>query len=149
MVSKRLKEYKIDNRYVEMLESKNENNLSYYESLHYIKNVKDKKTVILGFDNVSRRYKLNDISWLYDVKFELLNDDNIDKIFIIGRFRYDVLTRLKYANIPDGKIVVVDKIDDIIDKVRNESVGNIYTMVCFDMTEILRKKIMEANNGKN
>lgn len=149
MVSKRLKEYKIDNRYVEMLESKNENNLSYYESLHYIKNVKDKKTVILGFDNVSRRYKLNDISWLYDVKFELLNDDNIDKIFIIGRFRYDVLTRLKYANIPDGKIVVVDKINDIIDKVRNESVGNIYTMVCFDMTEILRKKIMEANNGKN
>lgn len=149
MVSKRLKEYKIDNRYVEMLESKNENNLSYYESLHYIKNVKDKKTVILGFDNVSRRYKLNDISWLYDVKFELLNDDNIDKIFIIGRFRYDVLTRLKYANIPDEKIVVVDKINDIIDKVRNESVGNIYTMVCFDMTEILRKKIMEANNGKN
>ena len=149
MVSKRLKEYKVDNRFVEMLESKNENNLSYYESLHYIKNVKNKKTVILGFDNVSRRYKLNDISWLYDVKFELLNDDNIDKIFIIGRFRYDVLTRLKYANIPDEKLVVVDKIDDIIDKVRNESVGNIYTMVCFDMTEILRKKIMEANNGKN
>lgn len=149
MVSKRLKEYKVDNRFVEMLESKNENNLSYYESLHYIKNVKNKKTVILGFDNVSRRYKLNDISWLYDVKFELLNDDNIDKIFIIGRFRYDVLTRLKYANIPDEKLVVVDKIDDIIDKVRNESVGNIYTMVCFDMTEILREKIMEANNGKN
>ena len=132
-----------------MLESKNENNLSYYESLHYIKNVKDKKTVILGFDNVSRRYNLNDISWLYDVKFELLNDDNIDKIFIIGRFRYDVLTRLKYANISDTKLVVVDNIDDIIYKVRNESVGNIYTMVCFDMTEILRKKIMEANNGKN
>ena len=149
MVSKRLKEYKINNRFVEMLESKNENNLSYYESLHYIKNVKDKKTVILGFDNVSRRYNLNDISWLYDVKFELLNDDNIDKIFIIGRFRYDVLTRLKYANISDTKLVVVDNIDDIIYKVRNESVGNIYTMVCFDMTEILRKKIMEANNGKN
>lgn len=149
MVSKRLKEYKINNRFVEMLESKNENNLSYYESLNYIKNVKDKKTVILGFDNVSRRYNLNDISWLYDVKFELLNDDNIDKIFIIGRFRYDVLTRLKYANISDTKLVVVDNIDDIIYKVRNESVGNIYTMVCFDMTEILRKKIMEANNGKN
>ena len=149
MVSKRLKEYKINNRFVEMLESKNENNLSYYESLHYIKNVKDKKTVILGFDNVSRRYNLNDISWLYDVKFELLNDDNIDKIFIIGRFRYDVLTRLKYANISDTKLVVVDNIDDIIYKVKNESVGNIYTMVCFDMTEILRKKIMEANNGKN
>ena len=149
MPSKRMKEYKINNRNIEMLESKNENNLSYYESLHYINNIKGKKTIILGFDNVSRRYKLNDISWLYDVKFELLNDKDIDKIFIIGRFRYDVLTRLKYANIPDDKLIVVDNLDNIIDRILNESSGNIYTMVCFDMTEVLRKKIMEANNGKN
>ena len=149
MPSKRMKTYNIDGRTIEMLESKNENNLSYYESLHYIKNIKDKKTIILGFDNVSRRYKLNDISWLYDIDFELLNDNNIDKIFIIGRFRYDVLTRLKYANIPDEKLIVVDKINNIIKKVKNESIGNIYTMVCFDMTEILRKKIMEESHGKN
>lgn len=149
MPSKRMKTYNIDGRTIEMLESKNENNLSYYESLHYIKNIKDKKTIILGFDNVSRRYKLNDISWLYDIDFELLNDNNIDKIFIIGRFRYDVLTRLKYANIPDEKLIVVDKINNIIKKIKNESIGNIYTMVCFDMTEILRKKIMEESHGKN
>ena len=149
MPSKRMKEYKIDNRNVEMLESKNENNLSYYESLHYISNVKGKKTIILGFDNVSRRYKLNDISWLYDVKFELLNDDNIDKIFIIGKFRFDVLTRLEFANIPSEKLVVVDNLNNIISKIKNESKGNIYTMVCFDMTEILRKKILEENHGKN
>lgn len=147
--SKRMKTYNIDGRTIEMLESKNENNLSYYESLHYIKNIKDKKTIILGFDNVSRRYKLNDISWLYDIDFELLNDNNIDKIFIIGRFRYDVLTRLKYANIPEEKLIVIDKINNIIKKVKNESIGNIYTMVCFDMTEILRKKIMEESHGKN
>lgn len=149
MPSKRMKTYNIDGRTIEMLESKNENNLSYYESLHYIKNIKDKKTIILGFDNVSRRYKLNDISWLYDIDFELLNDNNIDKIFIIGRFRYDVLTRLKYANIPEEKLIVIDKINNIIKKVKNESIGNIYTMVCFDMTEILRKKIMEESHGKN
>lgn len=150
MPSKRMKSYTIDNRNVEMLESKNENNLSYYESLHYIKNIKNKKTIILGFDNVSRRYNLNDISWLYDVDFELLNNDNnIDKIFIIGRFRYDVLTRLKYANIDNNKLVVVDKLDNIIENIKNESSGDIYTMVCFDMTEILRKKIMEETHGKN
>ena len=43
---------------------KNENNLSYYESLHYINEQKKKKTIILGFDNVSRRYNLNDIVWI-------------------------------------------------------------------------------------
>ena len=147
--SKRMKTLKIDDRLVNMIESKNENNLSYYESLHYIKEQKNKKTVILGFDNVSRRYNLNDLSWLYDVKFELLNDDSIDKIFIIGRFRYDVLTRLEYANIDKEKLILIDNINTLIDKIKKESTGDIYTMVCFDMTEILKKLILEDNNGKN
>ena len=147
MEAKRGKVLKLDNRYVHMIESKNENNLSYYESLQYINQVSGKKTIILGFDNVSRRYSLNDLSWLYDVNFELLNDKNIDKIFIIGRFRYDVLTRLKYANISDEKLVLIDNLNNLIEKVKEESSGDIYTMVCFDMTEVLRKKILEVNNG--
>ena len=147
--SKRMKELYIEDRQVHMIESKNENNLSYYESLHYINEQKNKKTVILGFDNVSRRYNLNDISWLYDVKFELLNDKYVDKIFIIGRFRYDVLTRLEYANLDKEKLVLIDNIDTLISRVKNESVGDIYTMVCFDMTAIIKKKILEETNGKN
>ena len=144
--SKRMKEMFIGDRPVNMLESKNENNLSYYESLHYIKHIKGKKTIILGFDNVSRRYNKNDLSWLYDVKFELLNDESIDKIFIIGRFRYDVLTRLNYANIDKNKLILIDNIDTLIPRIKNESVGNIYTMVCFDMTDIIRKKIKEETH---
>ena len=149
MVSKRLKEYKVDNRFVEMLESKNENNLSYYESLHYIKNVKDKKTVILGFDNVSRRYKFNDLSWLWDVEFELLNEKNIDKIFVIGRFRYDVVTRLELANIANDKIILVDDLNNLLDLVKEKSVGDIYTMVCFDMTANILKLIKDDENENN
>ncbi len=144
--SKRMKQFKINNRIVNMLESKNENNLSYYESLHYIREQHKKKTIILGFDNVSRRYKFNDISWLYDVKFELLNDKYIDKIFIIGKFRYDVLTRLNYANIEKEKCILIDNIDTLIKKIKEDSMGEIYTMVCFDMTEIIKKKIKEDNN---
>ena len=147
--SKRMKTLNIDSRTVNMIESKNENNLSYYEALHYIKEQHKKKTVILGFDNVSRRYKYNDLSWLYDVQFELLNDKYIDKIFILGRFRYDVLTRLTYANIDKEKLILVDNLDNIVEMIKKQSNGEIYTMVCFDMTAILKKKILEDNNGKN
>ena len=147
MESKRGKDLILNNRTVHMIESKNENNLSYYETLNYITQVSGKKTVILGFDNVSRRYNFNDLSWLYDTKFELLNDKNIDKIFVIGRFRYDCLTRLKYANIDEDKIILIDNLDTLINKVKNESIGDIYTIVCFDMTEIIKKKILEDNNG--
>lgn len=137
--AKRGHTYKIANREMIMLESKNENNLSYYQSIKTIVADKKKKTVILGFDNVSRRYKFNDLSWLWDVEFELLNQRSIDKIFIIGRFRYDVATRLAYASIPENKIILVDDVQDILNIIKEKSSGTIYTMVCFDMTAKLKE----------
>lgn len=143
--SKRLKSLKYHNREVDMLESKNENNLSYLQSLNYINNYKGKKTIILGFDNVSRRYKYNDISWLYDVDFEVLDLKNIDKILCIGRFRYDVYARLRLANIDEDKLVIVDNIKNISEEL-DKTEGTIFTMVCFDMTAVLKKIFMEDNN---
>ncbi len=142
--TKRGKSLSIKGRKLTMLESKNENNLSYFQSLNFIINQKDKKSIIMGFDNISRRYKTTDLSWLYDVDFELLNKDkNIDKIFCIGKFRYDVATRLEYAGIDKNKIILVDDLDNIMKLVDKKSQGDIYTMVCFDMTAIIRKKALE------
>ena len=146
--SKRLKTYNFNNRKVEMIESKNENNLSYLQSLNYINNHKEDKTIIIGFDNVSRRYNYNDISWLYDVDFEILDLKTIDKIIVIGRFRLDVLARLNTAGIPDDKIILVDNMKNI-NEILNNTKGTIFTMVCFDMTAILKKIFMEDKNDKN
>ena len=131
--SKRANSYTYNNNPFIMLESKNENALSYYQSLKYITNTKGKKSVILGFDNVSRRYKFNDLSWLYDVEFELLKDKNVNKIFIIGRFKYDILNRLALANIDTKKLVLVEELSDL-KTLLTEVNEPIYTMVCFDMT---------------
>lgn len=143
--SKRLKNLTFDNRLVQMIESKNENNLSYLQSLNYINNYPNEKTIILGFDNVSRRYKYNDLSWLYDVDFEILNLKNIDKIIIIGRFRYDCLARLLNANIPEDKILLIDDVEDI-PKLLKTTKGTIFTMVCFDMTAVLKRIFLEEQN---
>lgn len=147
--SKRGHALTLDNRRVTMLESKNENALSYYQSLKYIVNEENKKTVILGFDNVSRRYKYNDLSWLWDVDFELLNDELIEKIVLIGRFKWDVRVRLNYAKIPNKKIIMLEDMNQFAEVILNETNGDIYTMVCFDMTEILLNKIKEYQNGNN
>jgi len=142
--AKRMKEYRLGKRKVEMIESKNENALSYLQSINFIKSEHGKKTIIIGFDNVSRRYSYNDISWLYDVDFELLNDNSIDKIFCIGRFKYDVYTRLKYAGIREEKLIIVDDLNNILELVKKKSKGSIYTMACFDMTAILKKLLNEG-----
>lgn len=147
--SKRGKVLQLGTRPITMLETKNENNLSYYQSLKFIANQKGLKTIILGFDNVSRRYKFNDLSWLWDVEFELLNDENIDKIFIVGRFRYDIITRLEIANIDQNKIIIVDDLNNLINLVKTQSKGNIYTMVCFDMTANILNKLKDDENENN
>ena len=128
-----------------MLESKNENNLSYYQSIKYIVSKKGIKTIILGFDNVSRRYKYNDLSWLWDVDFEKLNDKNIDKIIVIGRFRYDVATRLDLAGIKKDKMILVDDFNNLLNIVKTTK-GELYTMVCFDMTANILNLIKEENH---
>ena len=146
--AKRGKEFLINGRKLTMLETKNENNLSYYQSIRYIKDQEGKKSIILGFQNVSRRYKFNDLSWLYDIDFELLNDENIDKIFILGRFKYDVKCRLMMANISEEKMVLVDDVNNLPELVK-DSVGDIYTMVCFDMTEAILKVVRSVNDENN
>ena len=146
--SKRLTKLALNDCEVNMLESKNENNLSYFQSLDYINNFDGLKSIVLGFDNVSRRYKENDISWLYDVDFEHLDMTNIDYIYCIGRFRYDVATRLINAGIAEDKLILVDNIANIKNDLE-KSKGTIFTMVCFDMTEILTNIFKREDNNEN
>ncbi len=144
-IPKRLNIYNFYGRTWQMLSSKNENNLSYKQSIDYILHEKGTKTIVLGFDNSSRRYKENDVSWLWDIDFESLKDKNIDKIVVIGRFKYDIMTRLEYAKIEKEKLILIENLEtEIIDTLKNKTKGNIYSMVCFDkeseLKEILKKE---------
>lgn len=144
--TKRLNIYDFDNRKWQMLASKNENNLSYKQSLDYILHQKGNKTIILGFDSSSRRYKENDISWIYDIDFESLNNSSIKNIVLIGKFAYDMLLRMEYANIDKDKIIIVEDINNLKDILKTKTKGNIYSMVCFDKEIQLKNIIKEENN---
>ena len=144
--TKRLEIYDFDNRKWQMLVSKNENNLSYKQSLDYLVHQPNDKTIILGFDNSSRRYTENDISWIWDIDFEELNDKNIKKIILIGRFGPDLYLRMQYANINEDKLLLVEDIKDLSNIIKTKTSGNIYSMVCFDKEIELKQIIKEENN---
>ncbi len=146
--SKRGKISNFDGRALVSLESKNENNLSYYQTIKYVADQNGKKTIVIGFNNVSKRHPHNDISWLWDIKFELLNNKNIDKVFCIGRFRYDVASRLSFAGIDSDKIILVDDMNDLPNEIRKKSIGDIYTMCCIELTSML-KKMLEDDENEN
>ena len=137
--------FRVGKRKIEMIDSKPENALSYEQTIDYINEQKGTKTVIIGFDNVSRRYSLNDLSWMYDIDFIKLNQKDIDKIYCIGRFRYDIALCLEYNKVPTTKIVIVDDYKRVLsNKVFNHSKGNIYVVVFLDMMAAVKKALSEV-----
>jgi len=130
---KRLNEFVIDGVKGTLLLSKNETPLSYNQSLEYIKSKNGTKTVAIGFKRVSGRYDLKDLSWLYDINFELLNDKSIEKIILIGPFAYDIATRLKLANIDPEKFEYCIETDNSLDYCIKHTKGDLYCVVYFDL----------------
>ena len=147
MTTKRLEVFDFDSRKWQMLVSKNENNLSYKQSLDYILHQDGKKTIVLGFDSSSRRYTENDISWIWDIDFESLNDKSISNIVLIGKFCHDLHLRMKYASIDEKKLILVEDISNLGEILKTKTEGKIFSMVCFDKEIQLKKIIKEENNA--
>lgn len=125
-------EYEIQNRKVTIINNKNENATTFNQSLLHVKRHIDKKVIIIGWKEISRRYEFNDMSWMYDIDFELLNDENTEKIICIGRDKYNIATRLKYANIDKKKIITFDEIKQATNYIKKNTKSNIYAILNFD-----------------
>ena len=139
--------YTINDRIVYVLNNKAENATTFNQSLLFVKRNKELKTLIIGWREISRRYNFDDLSWLYDIEFELLNNDEIDKIVCIGPQAYDIATRLKYADIDEEHIVVIPLIDEACKFIKSKTKGNIYGILNFDMVEPFNTNMKGENNG--
>lgn len=138
---KRLEEFKIGEKEVVLTLSKNDTPSSYNSSIDYVIKQPEKKTVILGFNTISIMYNIKDISWMYDVNFELLRESNIEKIICTGKFATNIATRLKYADIDMGKIEIIPDSTKIIEIIKEKTIGKIYLVFPFDMEEYFRELI--------
>lgn len=124
--------YKFNNRSVFVLNNKNENATTFNQSMLYINRDNNLKTIVIGWKEISRRYKYDDISWLYDIDFNLMN--NIDKVICVGVHKYTIANRIKYAGIDEDKILVFDTLNDSYSAIKDSN-GNIYAVVNFDYVE--------------
>lgn len=125
-------QYQYQNRIVTVLNNKNENSTTFNQSLLFVDRFKETKTIIIGWKEISRRYNFDDLSWLYDIDFELLNNSSIDKIICTGIHRYDIATRMKYAGIEEKKILIFDELKPATETIKKKTKGNIYAILNFD-----------------
>ena len=140
---KRLNEFTFKNHKGTLLLSKNETPLSYNQSLEYINSKKGSKTVAIGFTRISGRYDLKDISWLYDINFELLNNKSIQQIILIGPFAYDLAVRLKLAGIDTKKILYCLDYKKSFDYCLQHAKGDLYCVLYFDLNYLYIDSLKE------
>ncbi|MBE6152476.1 MAG: DUF1727 domain-containing protein [Firmicutes bacterium] len=134
-----------NNRLVYSLNNKNENSTTFNQSLLFVDRDKNPKTIVIGWKEISRRYNYNDLSWLYDINFELLQNHNIEKIICVGPEQYDIATRIKLANINTQKIVCFKDIESATDYLKTKTKQNIYAILNFDYIEPFNKCMKGEN----
>lgn len=125
---------KNDSKYY-AISCKAENATTYNQAIFKVINDKRSKDIVLGHKEISRRYKHFDISWLYDIEFELLNNNTVNKIYACGIDAKNFQKRLLLAGIPEEKIVVVDSLIDIKESVLKDEVDIVYGILNFDYVD--------------
>lgn len=140
---KRVNTFKLDNIEGTLLLSKNETPVSYNQSLSYIKKQPEPKTIVLGFTRISGRYNLKDLSWLYDINFENLNEPSVKKIICVGKFANDLVVRLKLAGVDTKKIITCFNPDEMLTTIKENKIGYIYCVLYFDAEKILKKMLIK------
>ena len=138
-------EYEYKKRKCYVLNNKNENASTFNQSLLFINRFKGKKTIVIGWKEISRRYKFDDLSWLYDVDFEILSKHDIDNIICVGINKYDIATRIKYSNINEKRIKTFDNLEKATNYIKTKTNGDIYGILNFDYV----KPFNELMNGSD
>ena len=128
--SKMYNHYLYQNKDVYVLNNKNENSTTFNQSLLFCNRFNGSKTIVIGWKEISRRYNFDDLSWLYDIDFEILNTINTDKVVCAGPHAYDIATRIKLAGI--NNIEIYDNLSLAKDSIINSDSKYIFGILNFD-----------------
>lgn len=122
-------------KHYKALNCKAENATTYNACVYKVYLDEDLKDVVIGWKEISRRYNHFDVSWLYDIEFELLNNDSLNKIYAVGIDKENIKKRLLLARIPEEKIVTATSLADIKEKVEKSNAKKVYGILNFDYME--------------
>lgn len=120
-----------------MITSKHENSTSYNQSLGYVAAQKEKSTLVIIVDAISRKYYTTETSWLWDISFGLLEGSNVERIILSGKYAYDLALRFEYAGITTAEVVVEPDLDKMVGLLRDLPETKLYCVTCFSDKEKL------------
>lgn len=113
-----------------LLISKHENSVSYDQSISVVTADPQKTAVLIIVDKISRKYHTEDTSWLWDIDFEKLNCENVEKLYLAGSYWHDLEVRFSVTDIPSDKLVICQSVEDAMSKLKEEERFT-YVITCF------------------
>ncbi len=128
-----------------LITSKHENSTSYNQSLEYVARQKDKSTLVILVDAISRKYYTAETSWLWDISFEMLNDTAVDTIYLTGKYAYDLALRFELADIKTAQIIVEPDLDKMAQAIQQPSDNKLFAITCFSDKEKLFDRVTVLN----
>ena len=114
-----------------LLTSKHENSISYDQSIRVASAYKEGCDVLIIIDAISRKYETGDISWIWDIDFEMLGCENVHEIVLAGKFAPELVQRFSYTGIPSDRIKSFVDIEDAVNYLDSDRSEYIYTITCF------------------
>ncbi len=147
IVETRYSEEEVNGKKIIMHLAKGQNAIACSRTFDYIKNAEGKKAVMLNLDDYfDAKESTEDIAWIYDTDYELLNDDSIEQIIVGGVRSKDHYLRLLIAGVPEQKISYELKEIDAVDHLNIKKVDKIfilYDVYTVEMANKVKTKIEE------
>lgn len=129
-----------------LLISKHENSLSYDQSLARILERRRPCDVIVMVDSISRKYYTSETSWLWDIDFDKLADENVKNIILTGRYINELAARFAMTAVAPEKISCVADPAGLRERLGRIPGGELYALTCFaDKGKLL--KALGARGG--
>ena len=88
-------------------------------------------TVMVIVDAISRKYFTGETSWLWDVDFDLLSCENVQRVVLAGRYVEDLAMRFDYTGIPQEKIACYGEISKAAEDLKAQGTEEIFVVTCF------------------
>lgn len=127
----RMQKFTIGQHRGTLLTSKHENSIAYDTNLRYIRETKTPCSVVVIVDAVSRKYFTSETSWLWDIDFNMLCCDHVQRVILSGQYYNDLAERLSFTEISDERITVCPSIDSAAALLKEDGSEDVYVVTCF------------------
>lgn len=113
-------------------------------------------TLCLSKDPFSAAFILNDnyadgrdVSWIWDVNFEHLNNVDLNEIYVSGLRSYDMAVRLKTAGLDSSKFSITEEYDALTERIKESNNKKVYILATYTAMINYRKHLHSKGYIKN